>query len=211
MLSACPTPLTRVPVTRPPSLSGALEGAQNPKWLEHWGMPRQSPRWTKSSRSGMKPSPSERQMLMGAGRAVGGSPSGLCPARGEEVRSQVFLQGKPHKLSPCHKAGAVATQQCGVQAALPATCRKHALEAELDTCKAKLHAVEAQLLEVLEEKLRLKQEVEAWEEDMRQLVRQQVERQLQREAGGSLGAPVDPRTARAPWVRFLLGRWRRWW
>lgn len=26
MLSACPTPLTRVPVTRPPSLSGALEG-----------------------------------------------------------------------------------------------------------------------------------------------------------------------------------------
>ena len=37
------------------------------------------------------------------------------------------------------------------------------MEAELDTCKAKLRAVEAQLLEVLEEKLRLKQEVEAWE------------------------------------------------
>lgn len=47
--------------------------------------------------------------------------------------------------------------------ALPATCRKQALEAELDTCKAKLRAVEAQLLEVLEEKLRLRQEVEAWE------------------------------------------------
>ena len=37
------------------------------------------------------------------------------------------------------------------------------MEAELDTCRAKLHAVEAQLLEVLEEKLRLRQEVEAWE------------------------------------------------
>lgn len=37
------------------------------------------------------------------------------------------------------------------------------MEAELDTCRAKLRAVEAQLLEVLEEKLRLRQEVEAWE------------------------------------------------
>lgn len=49
------------------------------------------------------------------------------------------------------------------------------------------------------------------QEDMQQLVRQRVERQLQREARGSLGAPVDPRTARAPWVRFPLGRWGRWW
>lgn len=56
-------------------------------------------------------------------------------------------------------------QICRVQAqaALPAACRKQAVEAELDTCKAKLRAVEAQLLEVLEEKLRLRQEVEAWE------------------------------------------------
>lgn len=56
-------------------------------------------------------------------------------------------------------------QICRVQAqaVLPATCRKQAVEAELDTCKAKLRAVEAQLLEVLEEKLRLRQEVEAWE------------------------------------------------
>lgn len=37
------------------------------------------------------------------------------------------------------------------------------MEAELDTCRARLRAVEAQLLEVLEEKLRLRQEVEAWE------------------------------------------------
>lgn len=47
--------------------------------------------------------------------------------------------------------------------AVPVTHRKQAVEAELDTCRARLHAVEAQLLEVLQEKLRLKQEVEAWE------------------------------------------------
>lgn len=49
------------------------------------------------------------------------------------------------------------------QAAVPAVYRKQAVEAELVTCKARLRAVEAQLLEVLEEKLRLRQEVEAWE------------------------------------------------
>lgn len=38
--------------------------ARNPQWLEHWGTPRQSTRWTKSSRSGMKPLPSERQLLV---------------------------------------------------------------------------------------------------------------------------------------------------
>lgn len=91
-----------------------------------------------------------------------------------------------------------------------AIAKKQAVEAELDTCKAKLRAVEAQLLEVLEEKLRLRQEVEAWEEDMQQLVRQRVENQLQRESRGALGAPVEPGTARAPWVRFPLGRWGRW-
>ncbi|KAF5928764.1 hypothetical protein HPG69_006348 [Diceros bicornis minor] len=32
---------------------------QKTKRLEHWGTPRQSPRWTKSSKSGMKPLPSE--------------------------------------------------------------------------------------------------------------------------------------------------------
>lgn len=112
------------------------------------------------------------------------------------------------------------------------------MEAELDTCKAKLRAVEAELLEVLEEKLRLRQEVEAWEvgwecqpglggtgeegtgvalnllshpqEDMQQLVRRQVEGQLQRESGGTQGAPVSPGTARTPWARFLLGQWGRW-
>lgn len=112
------------------------------------------------------------------------------------------------------------------------------MEAELDTCKAKLRAVEAQLLEVLEEKLRLRKEVEAWEvewecqlglggtgrrtkglplnllscpqEDMQQLVWQRVESQLQRESRSTLGAPMEPGAARAPWVRFPLGRWGRW-
>lgn len=84
------------------------------------------------------------------------------------------------------------------------------MEAELDTCRAKLRAVEAQLLEVLEEKLRLRQEVEAWEEDMQRLVRQQVESQLQRESRGAPGAPVDPGTVRTHWIRFPLSRWGRW-
>nr|XP_033696004.1 BICD family-like cargo adapter 1 [Tursiops truncatus] len=91
-----------------------------------------------------------------------------------------------------------------------AIAKKRAVEAELDIFKAKLRAVEAQLLEVLEEKLRLKQEVEAWEDDMQWMVRQQVESQLQRESRGALGAPMDPGTARIPWVRFPLRWWGRW-
>lgn len=46
---------------------------------------------------------------------------------------------------------------------IPAAYRKQAVEEELDSCRARLRTVEAQLLEVLQEKLRLKQEVEAWE------------------------------------------------
>lgn len=113
------------------------------------------------------------------------------------------------------------------------------MEAELDTCKAKLRAAEAQLLEVLEEKLRLRQEAEAWEvgwecqlgpggtgsqalslpvnllscpqEDMQRLVRQLVESQLQRESSSTRRAPTPPGTARTPWVWFPQ-RWRgRWW
>lgn len=91
-----------------------------------------------------------------------------------------------------------------------AIAKKQAVEAELETCKAKLQAAEAQLLEVLEEKLRLRQEVEAWEEDMQRLVRQQVESQLQRESRGTLKAPTQPGTARAPWIQFSLRRWGRW-
>lgn len=91
-----------------------------------------------------------------------------------------------------------------------AIAKKQAVEAELDTCKAKLRAVEAQLLEVLEEKLRLRQEVEAWEEDMQQLVRQRVESQLHRESRSTLRVPMEPGAARAPSVPFPLVRWGRW-
>lgn len=112
------------------------------------------------------------------------------------------------------------------------------MEAELDTCKAKLRAVEAQLLEVLEEKLRLRQEVEAWEvgcecqlgpggvgrwaqglpltllscpqEDMQQMVRERVDNQLQRESRDTERVPTEPGAARAR-VPFPLGRWGRWW
>lgn len=135
------------------------------------------------------------------------------------------LSGAPHPGKPqitastCHPArspespaaGALGDTQTelsldqALQERDEAIAKKQAVEAELDTCKAKLRAVEAQLLEVLEEKLRLRQE-----EDMQQLVRQRVENQLQRESRGALGAPVEPGTARTPWVRFPLGRWGRW-
>lgn len=85
-----------------------------------------------------------------------------------------------------------------------AIAKKQAVEAELDRCRARLRAVEAQLLEVLEEKLRLRQEVEAWEEDMQQLVQRQVETQLQLERESRVAA------AGLPQGRFSLGRWGRW-
>lgn len=88
-----------------------------------------------------------------------------------------------------------------------AIAKKQALQVELDLCKARLRAVEAQLLEVLEDKLRLKQEVEAWEDDMQQLVRQQVQRQLQCESRSVHG---DPKTARKPWTGLSLGQWGPW-
>ncbi|XP_027630196.1 glutactin-like isoform X2 [Tupaia chinensis] len=92
-----------------------------------------------------------------------------------------------------------------------AIAKKRAVEAELHTCKAKLRAVEAQLLEVLEEKLRLRQEVEAWEEDMQQLVRQQVQSQLERESRAALGAHMDRNAERPPQARTPWGRWVHWW
>lgn len=111
------------------------------------------------------------------------------------------------------------------------------MEAELDTCKARLRAVEAQLLEVLEEKLRLRQEVEAWEvgwgdvwaweewgcgwassdpalppqEDMQQLVAKLVQSQLQSEARGALGAHGDAGATRSLRAQLPQGRQGRWW
>lgn len=111
------------------------------------------------------------------------------------------------------------------------------MEAELDTCRARLRAVEAQLLEVLEEKLRLRQEVEAWEvgwcagqtwegwgrgrsssdpalppqEDMQQLVAKLVQGQLQSEARGVQGAHGDAGSVRSLRAQLSQGRRVRWW
>lgn len=74
----------------------------------------------------------------------------LTPTRGEEGDSR-----RPQKRATRTRPPPPAP--------IPAACRKRAVEEELDSCRAKLRAVEAQLLEVLQEKLRLKQEVEAWE------------------------------------------------
>lgn len=118
----------------------------------------------------MKPLLSERQ-LWGWGSSRWLTLRTLCCHR-RGGGSQAFPVGKlnthpvirqglwPHLAIP---RAHIRSAEPRPQAVLPATCRKQAVEAELDTCKAKLRAVEAQLLEVLEEKLRLRQEVEAWE------------------------------------------------
>lgn len=66
--------------------------AQNPKRWEHWGTPRQSPRWTESSRSGMKPLPSERQLPVGVAGAVPAHPQGS--VRLEEGRGKAGIPGR---------------------------------------------------------------------------------------------------------------------
>lgn len=85
------------------------------------------------------------------------------------------------------------------------------MEEELDSCRARLRTVEAQLLEVLQEKLRLKQEVEAWEEDMQHMVRERVRSQLQGESRGTVGAQEKPSAGRSPWIQLSRGQWGRRW
>lgn len=85
------------------------------------------------------------------------------------------------------------------------------MEAELDTCRARLHTVEAQLLEVLQEKLRLKQEVEAWEEDMQRMVRERVQSQMQGDSRGALGAQKNTSAGRGSWAQLSRSQRGRWW
>ncbi|XP_020861507.1 uncharacterized protein LOC110221326 [Phascolarctos cinereus] len=93
-----------------------------------------------------------------------------------------------------------------------AIAKKLAVEAELGICRAKLQAVEKQLLEVVKEKLILLEEVEAWKDDMQELVSRQIQSQIQREGS-------DPRADRVLGSRTQPGltthfsqwqwRWRR--
>ncbi|KAL1768317.1 hypothetical protein HispidOSU_000857, partial [Sigmodon hispidus] len=92
-----------------------------------------------------------------------------------------------------------------------AIAKKRAVEAELHTCRARLRTVETQLLEVLQEKLRLKQEVEAWEEDMQQVVQERVQSQLQEESRGAPGTQENPSAGRSSWIRLSRSQWGRWW
>lgn len=80
------------------------------------------------------------------------------------------------------------------------------MEAELHSCRARLRTVEAQLLEVLQEKLRLKQEVEAWEEDMQLLVRERVQSQLR----GALGTQGNSSAGGSSRI-LSRSQWGRWW
>ncbi|XP_029389734.1 uncharacterized protein LOC115063087 [Mus pahari] len=92
-----------------------------------------------------------------------------------------------------------------------AIAKKRAVEEELDSCRARLRTVEAQLLEVLQEKLKLKQEVEAWEEDMQHMVRERVRSQLQEESRGTLGARENTSAGRGSWIPLSRGQWGRRW
>lgn len=71
--------------------------------------------------------------------------------------------------------------------------------------------MEAQLLEALQEKLRLKQEVEAWEEDMQQVVRERVQSQLQGESRGALGTQTNTSAGRNSRMHLSRSQWGRWW
>lgn len=90
----------------------------------------------------MKPLLSERNSGWGWGRGKWGDPT---PTRGEGDSRYLEKTATRTHHHPTHPH------------------RKRAVEEELDSCRARLRTVEAQLLEVLQEKLRLKQEVEAWE------------------------------------------------
>ncbi|XP_051018093.1 BICD family-like cargo adapter 1 [Acomys russatus] len=92
-----------------------------------------------------------------------------------------------------------------------AIAKKQAVEAELDSCRARLRTVEAQLLEVLQEKLRLKQEVESWEEDMQQMVRERVQSQLQRESRAAPGPQGNASAGRSSWIQLSQSQRGRWW
>ncbi|XP_036028268.1 uncharacterized protein LOC118572647 [Onychomys torridus] len=92
-----------------------------------------------------------------------------------------------------------------------AIAKKRAVEAELQSCRARLRTVEAQLLEVLQEKLRLKQEVEAWEEDMQLVVQERVQSQLQEESRGALGTQENASAGRGSRIHLSWSQWGRWW
>ncbi|XP_072496311.1 uncharacterized protein [Notamacropus eugenii] len=93
-----------------------------------------------------------------------------------------------------------------------AIAKKLAIEAELGICRDKLQAVEKQLLQVVKEKLMLMEEVEAWKDDLQELVSRQIQSQMQREGS-------DPWRGRAPasgfrtqpglTTHFSQWQWRR--
>ncbi|XP_044531559.1 uncharacterized protein LOC123246839 [Gracilinanus agilis] len=90
-----------------------------------------------------------------------------------------------------------------------AIAKKLAIEAELGICRAKLQASEKQLLEVVEEKLKLLEEIEAWKEDMQELIRQQIQRQLQREGRAPASEPRAPQPGLTTHFSQWQWRWRR--
>ncbi|XP_074121012.1 uncharacterized protein LOC141540958 [Sminthopsis crassicaudata] len=93
-----------------------------------------------------------------------------------------------------------------------AIAKKLAVEAELGICRAKLQAVERQLLDVLKEKLVLMEEVEAWKDDIQELVSRQIRSQMQREESDSRGdtTPTSGSRPQAGLITHFSQRQWRW-
>ncbi|XP_036624507.1 uncharacterized protein LOC118858152 [Trichosurus vulpecula] len=93
-----------------------------------------------------------------------------------------------------------------------AIAKKLAVEAELGICRARLQAVEEQLLEVVKEKLMLMEEVEAWKDDMQELVSRQIRSQMQREGSDPWRGRVPASGSRTqPGLTTHVSQWQwRW-
>ncbi|XP_078535629.1 BICD family-like cargo adapter 1 [Lissotriton helveticus] len=67
-----------------------------------------------------------------------------------------------------------------------AITKKTAVELELSKCRSELSSLNKQLLEAVHEKVKLSQELEAWQEDMQRVISEQVKSQQQREKNTAL-------------------------
>ncbi|XP_043910795.1 BICD family-like cargo adapter 2 [Protopterus annectens] len=81
-------------------------------------------------------------------------------------------------------------------------CRKTAIEAELMKCKGEVQFLTHQLLEAIQQKVELSQELEAWQEDMQLVINQQLKAQQQDEKKRAASHTKEKREATKLWNPF---------
>ncbi|XP_069082947.1 BICD family-like cargo adapter 1 [Pleurodeles waltl] len=86
----------------------------------------------------------------------------------------------------CLKDEAEKNFQLAIQERDDAITKKTAVEMELSKCRSELSSLNKQLLEAVHEKVKLSQELEAWQEDMQRVISEQVKSQQQREKNNAL-------------------------